>query len=298
MAKKIAVIGDVMLDMYDYCANRDNPESSAPCYTVEKTEYKPGGAGNVAFNLHTLGSEINLIGVVGEDPIGGDLKIVLSKLGIPHRLIVDPNRRTILKERTMAVSDGRYHYRKDRETKRYIEESHVSEMLANINEYNLILVSDYNKGTISERLMERLKSLGIPILVDPKPNHKNFYFGVFMITPNVKEVREMTKLEDVVAASEALARDLNTRVLLTKSEEGISYFGLPQDEDIRFDFPAEAKKVFDVTGAGDTVIATFAHFFNRGYLLKEAARLANRAAGIAVAYPGCYAVSEREILEN
>ena len=146
--------------------------------------------------------------------------------------------------------------------------------------------------------MERLKSLGIPILVDPKPNHKNFYFGVFMITPNVKEVREMTKLEDVVAASEALARDLNTRVLLTKSEEGISYFGLPQDEDIRFDFPAEAKKVFDVTGAGDTVIATFAHFFNRGYLLKEAARLANRAAGIAVAYPGCYAVSEREILEN
>ena len=117
-----------------------------------------------------------------------------------------------------------------------------------------------------------------------------------MITPNIKEVIEMSDTEDEILAAEKLGHDLETRVLLTRSNKGVSYFGLPGEEHKRIDFPTEAKKVFDVTGAGDTVIATFAHFYNKGYSLKECIRLANKAAGIAVGYPGCYQVSEKEVL--
>ena len=292
MAGKITVIGDVMLDKYDYCRNRDNPESSAPCYTVERTEYKPGGAGNVAANLAKLGSNLELISVIGDDFSSNELRGILNHLSIPNRLIIDPKRPTIVKERTLSISDGRYHYRKDIERKEYISSNHVLEIVSLIDS-DLIIVSDYNKGVISERLMTELKKLRIPIIVDPKPNHKDFYKDVFMITPNIKEACEMSQIKNDLEAAEWIRRELNTNVLLTRSEKGISYRGLNLEE---FDLPTEAREVFDVTGAGDTVIATVAHFLNKKYPIKEAIKMANMAAGIAVGYPGCYQVSEKELL--
>lgn len=140
--------------------------------------------------------------------------------------------------------------------------------------------------------MEKLKETEIPILVDPKPSHKEFYKDVYMITPNIKEAVTMAGIHDEMLAAEKLQTELSTNVLLTRSEKGISYFGLNGD---RYDFPAEAKEVFDVTGAGDTVIATFAHFFNKKYDIKEAIRLANKAGGISVGHVGCYQVSEKEL---
>ncbi len=288
----IAVIGDLILDKYDYCSNRINPESSAPCYTVEKTEYKPGGAGNVACNLVSLGSKCLLVSVVGEDTNAKLLNDLLESFSIQVNLIHDPQRSTIVKERVLSITDGRYHYRKDIEKKIYIDSSHVDEIIALLRNVQIILVSDYNKGTISEKLMQELKTLDIPIIVDPKPNHKDFYKNVFVIKPNRAEVREMTNIQDDLEAAKSLFRELNANVLLTRSEDGIYYYS--QEEE--FLFPTVSKKVFDVTGAGDTVIATFTHFYTKGYKMEDCVRLANKAGGIAIQYPGCYHIKEKEIL--
>ncbi len=160
----------------------------------------------------------------------------------------------------------------------------------------MILVSDYNKGIISHDLMDKLKGFGVPIIVDPKSAHKDFYKGVFMIKPNSGEVREMTGLDDDLLAAEKLKQELDTRVLLTRGEKGISYFGIG-NESKRFDIPAHKVQFFDGTGAGDVILATFAHFFAKKMPIQDCVRLANKAAGISVQFPGCYAVSEREILE-
>ncbi|MCX7997362.1 MAG: bifunctional ADP-heptose synthase [Leptospiraceae bacterium] len=288
----IAVIGDLILDKYDYCSNRQNPESSAPCYTVEKTEYKPGGAGNVACNLVSLGSECLLVSVVGEDANAKLLEELLESFSIQVHLIKDKERSTIVKERVLSITDGRYHYRKDIEKKIYIDSSHVEEIIEMVHNVQGVLISDYNKGTISEKLMQELKKLGIPIIVDPKPNHKDFYKDVFLVKPNRAEVREMTSLQDDIEAAKSLSQELNANVLLTRSEDGIYYYS-PKEE---FLFPTISKKVFDVTGAGDTVIATFTHFYFKGYKIEDCVRLANKAGGVAIQYPGCYHVKEKDIL--
>jgi len=295
---KIAVVGDVMLDRYDYCNTRENPESSAPCYTVLGVEYKPGGAGNVAANLRSLGSDSDLIAVVGDDFHAGLLKKVLDERGVSTKLINDANRTTIVKERALSNSDGRYHFRLDHEKAGDINLEHAAEVINLIrkNGYELILVSDYNKGMITLDLMEQLKETKIPIIVDPKEAHRDFYHNVFMIKPNIKEVRKMAGLENELRAAEKLRGELNSNILLTRGQDGVSYFGLNGE---RFDFPSQAhNEVIDVTGGGDTFIATFAHFYSKKLEIKECARLANKAAGIAVGYPGCYAVSEVEVLES
>ena len=163
-----------------------------------------------------------------------------------------------------------------------------------IQDAEIILISDYEKGTISKELMEKIKELNIPIIVDPKFNHKDFYKNVFLITPNIIEAKTLSGVDDDLLGAEALREELNCNILLTRSEKGISFFGL---NNRKFDFPTSAKKVFDVTGAGDTVIATFTHFFAKGLDIKESVNLANKAAGIAVAYPGCYQIKEEEILD-
>lgn len=294
---KIAVIGDVMLDKYDFCRNRDNPESSAPCYTVERTEFRLGGAGNVAANLKKLGDSVVLIGVVGEDWASHEIGRILKSQGLDNLLIRDPSRATIVKERVLSASDGRYHFRKDIEKKQYIGEHHVRGILENLGDIQDVIISDYNKGSISLDLMQQLKARGYRVFVDPKPNHSEFYQGVFLLTPNVKEAIEMTGLSNDLEAAQQISTRLGSRVLLTRSERGVSYFGRVGDPDQRFDLPTEAKKVFDVTGAGDTVIATLVHFLSKGAGMREAVRLANKAAGIAVGYPGCYQVSEEELLD-
>jgi len=291
--KKIAVVGDVVLDKYYYCSNRENPESSAPCYTVERTEHKLGGAGNVAANLKVLGAEFELISVVGNDENAGILRRILSELEIPHRLIEDRGRPTIVKTRLLSSIDGRYLFRYDKEKRQYISLNHSLEIASGI-EADIILISDYNKGAISQDLIERLKKLKKPIIADAKVAHKDFYREIFLLKPNVKEVREMTKLEDEVKAAERLRDELSVRILLTRGEKGISYFGLERE---RHNFPALGVELVDVTGAGDVVIAAFTHFYAKSFDLRKCVELANIAGGISVQHPGCYAVSEREILE-
>jgi D-beta-D-heptose 7-phosphate kinase/D-beta-D-heptose 1-phosphate adenosyltransferase len=293
MAKKIVVIGDVMLDKYDYCSQAENPEGPIPCGTVEETKYLPGGAGNVAANLASLGANLELISVIGDDFSSGILENQLNLFNIPSKLIRDCGRQTIVKERIFV--DNRYICRVNREKKRYIDENHVREIVSSVSDADLILISDYRKGMISENLMQTLKQKGIPIVVDPKPEHINFYEGVFLIKPNLKEATLMTGIEDGILAGETLMNKLQANILLTLGERGISYFGL---DGKRYNFPAEKRTVADVTGAGDTAIATFCHFLVKEDSLEDCINYSNKAAGISVEHSGCYHVTEKEIFEN
>ena len=293
MTKKIFVIGDIMLDKYRYCTIRENPEhKSAPCYLVKRKDYKPGGAGNAAANLASLGSDFKLISVVGNDPYSGILENILLDFKVPCDFIRDPKRGTIVKER-IFVND-KCECRVDEEEIEYIEEKHVQEIMAKVKDASLIVVSDYRKGMISSRLMEELRTKDIPILVDAKPEHTDFYKDVFLVKPNSKEIREMTGVKDELQAAKTLMKRLNSNILLTRGSRGMNYFGLGRE---RYHFPAEERKVVDVTGAGDTVLATFAHFFNKGRGIEKSVMLANIAAGIAVRHPGCYQVTEKEIFD-
>jgi rfaE bifunctional protein kinase chain/domain len=297
MGGKIAVIGDIVLDVEHYCINKPNPESSAQLYIIKETIYKPGCAGNVALNLAKLGSDCTLISVIGKDWGSNTLENLLKNPKINLHLLKDDKRDMIRKERYRDYFDKLYHCRADhgeKEHTHYIDKNHTDEIIQSAKDYSLILVSDYNKGVISRELMEGLKREGVRIMADVKPAHKEFYRGIFLIKPNIKEVREMTEINDELLAAETLGKEIQTNVLLTKGKDGMSYFGLDKE---RYDFKSEIldNKVKDATGSGDTAIATFCHFLSEGYSIKDCVHLANNAAGIAVQYPGCYHVSEEEL---
>jgi len=293
---KIVVIGDIMLDRYYYCKNRNNPESSAPAYISSKKNiiHKPGGAGNVAANLASLKADFKLVSLVGKDADSKILKNSLNELKIPYKFIYDRKRATIVKTRALDILDGRYHFRFDIEDKTEISDNHVEEIVEETKNSNLIVISDYNKGIINSKLMSRLKSLEIPILVDPKKENLEFYKGVFLLKPNSVEAKDMTNENDDLKAAKTLTKILNSNVLLTRASEGIAYCGSNGDF---FSYSSQPiGELKDVTGAGDSVIATFAHLYNSGSKLEECVRLANKAGGVAVCHPGCYHVKESDLI--
>jgi len=293
---KIIVIGDVMLDKYYYCKNRNNPESSAPAYISSKKNiiHKPGGAGNVAANLASLKADFKLVSLVGKDGDSEILKNSLNELKISYKFIYDKKRATIVKTRALDILDGRYHFRFDIEDKLEIAESHVDEIVKEAKNSKFIIISDYNKGIINLELMSKLKSLNVPILVDPKNENLKFYKDVFLVKPNSIEAKEMTNENDDLKAAKTLTKILNSNILLTRASKGIVYFGLNGDF---FNYPSQPiGELKDVTGAGDSVIATFAHFYNLGIKLEECVRLANKAGSVAVCHPGCYHVREKDLI--
>lgn len=294
MDRKIAVIGDVMLDVYWRGVERKNPEHKAPCYRICSTEYKPGGAGNAAMNLASLGANFNLVSVLANDHYSAILEKYLQERKIDYHFIRDKKRPTIAKSRVFVQDEyrERLDFEPDSRELPNLRNHHIRGILKGVQDAQLILVSDYRKGTITAELMDALRKTGLPIIVDAKPEHVEFYHNVFMIKPNCEEARAMTGLENEIQAGEALMKKLNTNVLLTRGARGISYFGL---DGTRYDFSAEERKVVDVTGAGDSVIATFAHYLVKGTDLVDCIRLANRAGGVKVEHPGCYPVSEKEL---
>ena len=292
----IVVIGDVMLDRYYYCKNRNNPESSAPAYLSSRKNiiHRPGGAGNVAANLASLGADFKFVSLAGKDADSKILTDSLDELKISHKLIYDDRRETIVKTRALDISDGRYHFRFDIEDKLEISENHIKEIVNEAKNSKFIIISDYNKGMINSKLMSRLKHLDIPILVDPKKENFEFYKDVFLIKPNSVEAREMAKKDNDLEAAKTLTKILNSNILLTRASEGIAYFGLNGDFFSHTSQPVGELK--DVTGAGDSVIAVFAHFYNLGRNLEECVRLANKAGSVAVGHSGCYHVKEEDLI--
>jgi rfaE bifunctional protein kinase chain/domain len=293
----VLVIGDVMLDRYLWGqVTRISPEAPVPVVEVETETLRLGGAANVAQNVHALGARPALFGVVGDDVAGASLVGTLEAASLPvGGLVTDPERTTTLK--TRIVARGQHVVRADQEQRNEIsggtEERIWERVRAALNGAAAVVISDYGKGVVTRRLLERLlpeaRSQGIPVCVDPKDTHFYAYTGVAVITPNQHEAAAVLGYR--LTGDGALdrgGRELLERlgadsVLITRGEQGMSLFRGDGD---RTDFPVVAREVYDVTGAGDTVVGSFAVALAGRAEPREAALIATHAAGLVVAEVG------------
>jgi D-beta-D-heptose 7-phosphate kinase/D-beta-D-heptose 1-phosphate adenosyltransferase len=303
----ILVIGDVMLDHFVIgSVERISPEAPVPVVRFAREEYRLGGAANVGANLRALGARVEMVGLTGRDADGDQLRQELERIGVSTSgLVADPGRCTTRKMRIVTSRNqqvARIDYEEDAEA----EEPSASALIAQIDRLaagaSAILVSDYLKGVVSREVAAAAIAAaarhGIPVTVDPKVAHASYYRGATLITPNHHEAEALThrRARTDAEAAECAARlsDVTgcASVLITRGEHGMWLHtpggGSP--------LPAEAREVSDVTGAGDTVIATLSLALAAGAGLPEAARLANRAAGIVVGRFGPATVSVEELL--
>lgn len=303
-ALRVLVVGDVMLDRFVHGhVDRISPEAPVPVVSVHDEDTRLGGAANVAANVAALGAQVVLAGCIGEGEAGDDLVERVRAEGIaPDGLHRAAGRPTTVKTRIMG--GGQQIVRIDREVRRPLDEAETGALLARVEAegpYDVVIVSDYGKGVITESIMERARGFaqsGVPVVVDPKQADVSLYRGVTCMTPNAREA-SIAMHDDVVddASAERVGRGLRERlgadmILLTRGPQGMS---LLEDGERVTHIPTEATRVFDVTGAGDTVIATFATFLGTGAAAEDAARWANRAAGIAVRRLGTAAVGIDEL---
>ncbi len=304
---RVLVIGDVMLDRYVYgSVERMSPEAPVPVLRQDKSRSMAGGAGNVARNVAAFGGKVVLIGLVGDDAAGRELSAMLGdEPGIASRLIVDPVRPTTVKTRFVA---GRQQLlRVDDETAAPAAGATASALLAALDEalanVDIVLLSDYAKGVLSEDVLQRaiakIHGAGKRLIVDPKSRDFRRYAGADLLTPNRGELAAATGIageddESVAAAArQAMTAAKLGAVLATRGERGMT---LVAGKSTPLHLSAEAREVFDVSGAGDTVIATLAAALAAGADLPQAARLANTAAGIATGKLGTAVVHPADLL--
>lgn len=303
---RIAVVGDVMLDAFVYGrVQRISPEAPVPVLEFEREEYRPGGAANVAHNCRALGAAVDLVGLVGADETADRLRRELGAHGIdPGGLVVDPARRTTRKVRLVTTRHqqvARVDYEDDEAVGGEVERAMVDAALARAAGAGAVVISDYLKGVVTRRLVAELvahgRARGVPVLIDPKIPHLTYYAGATLVTPNHHEAGAAAHLRirtDGDAARAAWAVRAQARcdgVLITRGEHGM-WLSADGHEGA---LPAAAREVADVTGAGDTVIATLALVLAAGGTVVQAARLANDAAGIAVGKFGPATVSVEEL---
>ncbi len=307
--KKILVLGDVMLDKYIWGnVSRISPEAPVQVVEVVKESYAPGGAANVANNITALGAKSIIAGVVGKDRTKEQLVSNLKRRDIDvSGLMEDENKRTIRKVRVFGRSQQLLRF--DYEKKGYVNadtENKIFEFIQNnIDNVDAIIISDYAKGTVTKNLMEKLIMLcekkSKLIVVDPKPKHKDFYKNVTLITPNHKEAHEMANIAedaedaDINETGKKLLDELNSTILITRGEKGMSLF---EKSGKITNIPTFAKEVYDIVGAGDTSVAAVALALVSGADFEEAAIIANHAAGIKVGKVGTSTVSIEELRES
>ena len=300
----ILVIGDVMLDRYLYgTVDRVSPEAPVPVLKPNKEEIRLGGAANVALNLSSLGSKVNLVGISGKDSASKQIFNLLKENKIKNSLIKS-NLPTITKLRLISSKqqllrlDNEEEFTKEdwKSTKRKFDESIA------LKSNNLIIISDYGKGTLQDipSLIKKAKRFKKTILVDPKGNNFSKYKGADIITPNflefVEVVGSVRSEKDITEKAKSLIKSLELEALLiTRGHEGMTLFSKEKSKIVRSDFPTQAKEVFDVSGAGDTVIASIAAALSTGFDISSAVKLANVAAGIVVGKSGTATASLLEI---
>ena len=304
--RPILVIGDVMLDHFVVgSVERISPEAPVPVIRFAREEYRLGGAANVANNLRALGADVELIALAGQDAEADRLRTELTQIRVgTSGLVVDSGRLTTRKMRVVTTRNqqvARIDYETDAEASGVAENTLVSQIERLAPAASAILLSDYLKGTISKRVAAAAiaagKAQGIPVTVDPKVPHTNYYKGATLITPNHHEAAAVTHMrlrtdEDTEAAAKRFRKATGCEnVLITRGEHGM-WLHTPAGDTA---LPAEAREVSDVTGAGDTVIATMTLAIAAGASLVDAARLANRAAGIVVGKFGPATVSVEEL---
>ncbi len=303
---KVLVVGDVMLDRYWWgSVNRISPEAPVPVVHLKETSLAVGGAANVAVNIAGLTAKPFLVGMIGEDKEAELFPSLLnnSKISADY-LIKLPNRQTTVKTRVVAHSQQVV--RIDQESKLNLtnfEEDNIWESIKGlIEKVDLVVLSDYNKGFLTDNLLKRLITTAAEnnkfILVDPKGKNYNKYRGATMLTPNLKEIAEACGMDEsepeiIESAGKQLFETLDLKALLvTQGEEGMT---LLEKNKKAIHLAARARKVYDVTGAGDTVIATLAVAIGAGLSLAESSNAANIAAGIVVEQVGTSTINFNEL---
>ena len=304
---RVLVIGDVMIDQFIVGrVSRISPEAPVPVVSFDRDEYRAGGAANVALNVRALGAGVDLVGLIGADAAATRLIELLTASDIgAHALITDDKRRTTAKVRIVTTRNqqvARVDYETDDPAVEGVEDAVISQVSARSAQADAIVVSDYLKGIVSRRVMTAVvaagQQRGIPVLVDPKIPHLDYYAGATLVTPNHYEAETATHLrirseEDARQAATILReRARCAGVLITRGEQGMWLAG----DGIEGHLPASAREVSDVTGAGDTVIASLALAIAAGAAILEAAHLANEAAGIVVGKFGPATVTPTELL--
>ncbi len=301
----ILVVGDLMLDHYLWGkTERISPEAPVPVIDVQEENEVLGGAGNVVNNLMALGADVSVASAIGRDENGKRLTLMLKSIGVKtDALVGEAGRRTTRKSRVIASHQQVIRF--DSETRQEILKESENKILSSVQRQlfttDIVLLSDYGKGVLSDRLTRQIiqmaNAAGVKVLVDPKGRDYTKYSGATLVTPNRKEASEATGIEIVDEATlrEAgfrLKNDLNlSAAMITLSEEGMAIF----DETMRT-IPTVAREVYDVTGAGDTVLATLGYVLASGGDIDEAARIANAAAAVVVSKLGSATATWDEII--
>ncbi len=304
---EIAVVGDLMLDRYMWGqVDRISPEAPVPVVSVEETNVRLGGAANVAWNIASMGCSVRLCGVVGTDVAGRELKRLVAARNLSaDSLVTTASRVTTEKIRVVAHNQQvvRADFEANEEPGGRLLSRIESSVRRSIEGCKAVVVSDYGKGVVSAPVMDAVREAAsaarAPILVDPKEGHFSLYRGAYMVTPNKKEAggfynRRIRTERDLEEVGTSLLRDLEAEaVLVTRGEEGMTLFG--RNETPRH-FPTRASEVYDVTGAGDTVISLLAAALAAGASLHQSIELANAAAGIVIRELGTAVVTPEEII--
>ena len=296
---RLLVVGDVMLDRYWFGdVSRISPEAPVPVVRVGRTEDRLGGAANVARNVAAIGADAGLLSVVGEDEAAGRIQELLKADGIDAQLHRDPGLATTIKLRVIGRQQQLLRIDFETEPGHEVLMSKLADFEARLKHADLVILSDYGKGGLKhiERMIEAARAAGKSVLVDPKGEDYSRYKGATLITPNRSEFREVAgrwkNEEDLTGRAQKLRSELGVDALLiTRSEEGMTLYR----EGERLHVPAVAREVYDVSGAGDTVIAILGVMLAAGASFAEAVRLANKAAGIVVGKLGTAVVLPEEL---
>ena len=301
-SKRILLVGDLMLDRETIGEiTRISPEAPVQVVEVKEERFILGGAGNVANNLRSLGARVFVVGVVGNDEAGKQLisKFKNERINVDGIKIVN-DRPTTQKNR--IICKNQQLIRTDYEKRGDIDEKTENEILnyirSIIKKVDGVVISDYAKGVLTENISKEIIKISneskTPVVVDPKPDNINKFKGATLLTPNLKEAKEITNLEDLDEIGKKIAKEFNSNVLITRGKEGMSLFVDNNNMDIK----TNAKEVYDVTGAGDTVISALILSLVSGANLEDSCRIASNAAGIVVGKFGTDVVFREELLNK
>jgi D-beta-D-heptose 7-phosphate kinase/D-beta-D-heptose 1-phosphate adenosyltransferase len=304
---KILVVGDLMIDHYLWgSCNRISPEAPVQVVDIKRETTVLGGAGNVVNNLRALGANVTVMSVIGDDDVANELSQMLDNLEVERFLILDENRKTTKKSRIIASHQQVVRY--DRESKNEIDEdcekTLVYKIFETIDSYDLVILSDYGKGVLTESLVHKIifaaTGAEMKVLVDPKGEDYSKYRGAYLLTPNKTEAKmatgvEITDDESLLQALKKLRQSASLEVpMITLSEDGIAIL---DKNDTIIKKPTVAREVYDVTGAGDTVIASLGYCLAQNINIESAIEFANLAAGVVVGKLGSATATIEEIEE-
>ena len=303
----ILVIGDLMLDSYLWGnCTRISPEAPVQIVNIDKETSNLGGAGNVINNLKSLDAKVSAISVVGKDKSSKELELLLQDKCIDYLLLKEKKRSTSKKTRIIATHSQVIRF--DKENIEKISKKSQNKILLKvqdiIKDMDILILSDYNKGILTKSLTKKIIKISnkhnVKVIADPKGRDFNKYKNTYLLTPNKKEAQEiigkdLNTKKDFQKLFDYFKEKLNIKVpLVTLSQNGVSYL----ENNAIVNKPTYAKEVFDVTGAGDTIVATLSYFIAKGFSLSDSIEYANKAAGIVVGKIGCATVSLNEVLSS